>query len=199
MGLTSSRDVTVSRARYQPEPNPVQPIFLTIDPTGCRHARLPMGKQALALLSALDTACASVDDLGRASAELFQSHPHYAISTSSPGLGDSTGARVLAEIGDDPSRFIDGRALKAYAGSALITRASGRSISITHRRIKNDRLAAAGFNCRITCPSRVASVSGRACGASPGQVANYAARCGSARTTTPGRRAPMRAARWRRP
>jgi hypothetical protein len=35
--------------------------------------------------------------------------------------------------------------LKAYAGSAPVTRASGRSISITHRRIKNDRLAAAGF------------------------------------------------------
>ena len=35
--------------------------------------------------------------------------------------------------------------LKAYAGSAPVTRASGRSISITHRRIKNDRLAAVGF------------------------------------------------------
>jgi hypothetical protein len=35
--------------------------------------------------------------------------------------------------------------LKAYAGSAPITRASGKSVSITHRRIKNDRLAAAGW------------------------------------------------------
>jgi transposase len=104
-----------------------------------------MGKQTLALLAALDTACTSVDDLGRASAELFERHPDYAIITSFPGLGDSTGARVLAEIGDDRRRFIDARALKAYAGSAPITRASGKSISITHRRIKNDRLAAAGW------------------------------------------------------
>jgi transposase len=52
---------------------------------------------------------------------------------------------VLAEIGDDRNRFADARAVKAYAGSAPVTRASGRSISITHRRIKNDRLAAAGF------------------------------------------------------
>lgn len=37
------------------------------------------------------------------------------------------------------------RPLKAYAGSAPVTRASGRSISITHRTIKNDRLAGAGF------------------------------------------------------
>ncbi|BBZ78476.1 hypothetical protein MANY_38130 [Mycolicibacterium anyangense] len=35
--------------------------------------------------------------------------------------------------------------MKAYAGSAPVTRASGRSISITHRRIKNDRLAAVGW------------------------------------------------------
>jgi transposase len=52
---------------------------------------------------------------------------------------------VLVEIGDDRSRFTDARALKAFAGSAPVTRASGRSTIITHRRIKNDRLAAAGF------------------------------------------------------
>ena len=60
-------------------------------------------------------------------------------------MPDSTGARMLAEIGDDRTRFADARALKAYAGSAPITRASGRSISVTYRRIKNDRLAAVGW------------------------------------------------------
>jgi transposase len=104
-----------------------------------------MGKHALALLAALDTACVNVDELGQASAELFQQHPDYAIITSFPGLADSTGARVLAEIGDDRSRFADARALKAYAGCAPITRASGRSISINHRNIKNNRLANVGW------------------------------------------------------
>ena len=61
------------------------------------------------------------------------------------GLGDTTGARILAELGDDRERFTDARAVKAYAGSAPVTRASGKSISVTHRRIKNDRLAAAGW------------------------------------------------------
>jgi transposase len=104
-----------------------------------------MGKQALALLAALDTACANVDELGQASAKLFQTHPDYEVITSLPGLADSTGARVLAEIGDDRTRFADARALKAYAGSAPVTRASGRSISITHRHIKNNRLANVGW------------------------------------------------------
>jgi transposase len=104
-----------------------------------------MGKHALALLAALDTACVNVDELGQASAELFRTHPDYEVITSFPGLADSTGARVLAEIGDDRTRFADGRALKAYAGSAPVTRASGRSISITHRHIKNNRLANVGW------------------------------------------------------
>ncbi len=104
-----------------------------------------MGRQTLALLAALNTACASVMDLGQAAAEAFQQHPDYAVITSFPGLADSTGARVLAEIGDDRGRFVDARALKAYAGSAPVTRASGRSICISHRRIKNDRLANTGW------------------------------------------------------
>ena len=104
-----------------------------------------MGRQTLALLAALDTACASVTDLGQAAAEAFQQHPDYTVITSFPGLADSTGARVLAEIGDDRSRFDDARALKACAGSAPVTRASGRSISISHRRIKNDRMANTGW------------------------------------------------------
>ena len=40
---------------------------------------------------------------------------------------------------------MDARALKAYAGSAPITRASGRSMSVTHRHIKNNRLANVGW------------------------------------------------------
>jgi transposase len=103
------------------------------------------GRQALALLATLDAACSGVDDLGAAAADAFRQHPDYAIITSFPGLADSTGARMLAEIGDDRARFADARALKAYAGSAPVTRASGRSISVTYRRIKNDRLAAVGW------------------------------------------------------
>jgi transposase len=104
-----------------------------------------MPNNALALLAALDTACVNVDELSQASAQLFHQHPDYAIITSFPGPADSTGARLLAEIGDDRSRFADARALRVYAGSASITRASGRSISITHRHIKNNRLANVGW------------------------------------------------------
>ena len=85
------------------------------------------------------------DDLEHAATQSFNLHPDAGIITSFPGLGALTGARVLAEIGDDRSRFQDAKGLKAYAGAAPITRASGKTRSITHRRIKNNRLAAAGY------------------------------------------------------
>ena len=85
------------------------------------------------------------DELGQAATEFFNQHPDAGIITSFPGIGALTGARVLAEIGDDRSRFQDARGLKAYAGSAPVTRSSGKSRSVTHRRVKNNRLAAAGY------------------------------------------------------
>jgi transposase len=104
-----------------------------------------MGRQALALLRQLEAACQSADDLQQAAEESFSQHPDAGIITSFPGIGALTGARVLAEIGDDRSRFKDARGLKAYAGAAPITRASGKSRSVTQRRVKNNRLAAAGY------------------------------------------------------
>ncbi|MEV6847965.1 transposase [Actinoplanes sp. NPDC051411] len=104
-----------------------------------------LGTQALALLATLNVECTSVDQLAEAAIEAFRQHPDHAVLTSFPGLADVTGARVLAEIGDDRARFADARALKAEAGAAPVTGASGCSISITHRKVKNDRLAAAGY------------------------------------------------------
>jgi transposase len=95
-----------------------------------------MGQHALTLLGVVNAAAAGVDELTRACAEAFRQHPDHAILTSFPGL---------AEIGDDRTRFDNARALRAYAGSAPVTRASGRVRTVVHRRVKNQRLAAVGF------------------------------------------------------
>jgi transposase len=121
-----------------------------------------MGRQALALLGQLDAACTAADDLGRAVTESFNLHPDAGIITSFPGLGALTGARVLAEIGDDRSRFQDAKGLKAYAGAAPITRASGKAKSVTRRHIKNNRLNAAGYTWAFSALT-----------ASPGARAHY--------------------------
>ena len=120
------------------------------------------GRQALAPLRQPDAACAAADDLEQAAAESFNQHPDAGIITSFPGPGPPAGARALAEIGDDRSRFSDAKGLKAHAGAPPITRASGKSRSVTHRKVKNNRLAAAGHTWSFSAPT-----------ASPGARAHY--------------------------
>lgn len=103
------------------------------------------GQQLTAMLAHLDAACTALTNLTRATGELFATHPDAAIITSMPGLAETAGARVLAEIGDDPTRFNSAASLKAYAGAAPVTRASGKSHTVLARRVKNNRLAAAGY------------------------------------------------------
>jgi transposase len=102
------------------------------------------GIQLQALLRQLDAIGEAVAVLTDAAEELFVAHPSAVIFTSMPGAGPLTGARLLAEIGDDPNRFSDARALKADAGAAPITKDSGKSHQVGYRRVKNDRIAAAG-------------------------------------------------------
>ncbi|MER7195529.1 IS110 family transposase [Streptomyces flaveolus] len=104
-----------------------------------------LGQQASALLRQLDTTCLNADQLGEAAAQAFEQHPDASIIRSFPGLGSLTGARVLAEIGDDRTRFSSAGSLKAYAGSAPVTRASGKSCVVMSRKVKNQRLAAVGY------------------------------------------------------
>jgi transposase len=103
-----------------------------------------MGIQLSALLRQFDAACTAADELAEAAIAHFEQHPDAAIITSFPGLGNLAGARVLGEIGDDRTRFADARGLKAFAGSAPITRSSGKKTIVLHRYIKNRRLAAVG-------------------------------------------------------
>lgn len=104
-----------------------------------------MGHQLAALITQLDASCRAAAELAEAVEESFREHPDADVLLSFPGLGVQLGARVLAEIGDDRNRFADARALKAYAGSAPITRASGKKKFVGRRFIKNDRLISAGF------------------------------------------------------
>ena len=71
----------------------------------------------------------------------FDAHPDAEILRGLPGLGLVLGARVLGEFGDDPNRFADAKGRKAYAGTAPITRASGRSLVVLARLARNRRLA----------------------------------------------------------
>jgi transposase len=70
----------------------------------------------------------------------FGQHPDAEIYLSQPGLGAVLGARVLAEFGDDTTRYTDARARKNYAGTSPITRQSGKKKLVLARYVHNDRL-----------------------------------------------------------
>ena len=82
----------------------------------------------------------AVDQLGAELALAFDQHQLAPILRSVPGLGPVLAARVLAEIGDDSARFTSPAGLRAFAGTAPVTRASGRSRYVKARKIRNKRL-----------------------------------------------------------
>src|SRR5512144_1588181 len=66
--------------------------------------------------------------------------PGGEIYLSMPGLGDRLAARVVAgEIGDHLEQFAAPNALQCYAGSAPVTRRSGKSDFVVARRLAHNR------------------------------------------------------------
>lgn len=70
----------------------------------------------------------------------FGQHPDVEVYLSQPGLGTVLSGRVLAEFGDAPDRYANAKARKNYAGTAPITRQSGKIKTVHARYIHNDRL-----------------------------------------------------------
>jgi transposase len=105
------------------------------------RVEVALGRAVTGLVRVIEAMGSSIGELEAAMTIEFETHKAAEILTAIPGLGSVLGARVLAEIGDDPSRFASADGLRAFAGTAPITRASGHSKSVRARRIKNKRLA----------------------------------------------------------
>lgn len=104
-----------------------------------------MGSSVAALVA---VAVELAHQIGRLEAELaehFEQHPDAKIIRSLPGLGTILGARVLAEFGDDPNRYVDAKSRKNYAGTSPITRASGKHRVVLARYARNKRLSDACY------------------------------------------------------
>ncbi len=94
----------------------------------------------VALVAVIATLNEQVTRLEAELSDAFEHHPDAEILRSLPGLGDVLGARVLAEFGDAPDRYLDARARRNYAGTAPVTRASGTSHVVVARLARNKRL-----------------------------------------------------------
>src|SRR3954451_8975491 len=94
------------------------------------------------LLQLLNSQLADYDD---AIAAAVAEHPDTPIFTSFPGVGPVLTGVLLAEIGEDRSRFPTPAVLLAESGLAPVTRASGRSRQVRFRYAANLRLREAAM------------------------------------------------------
>jgi transposase len=99
------------------------------------------GRSVRAMVSLIQAANEQIAALESELVESFAVHPDAEIIRSLPGLGAILGARVLAEFGDEPTRFADAKARKNYAGTSPITKASGTKRVVAARFARNAWLA----------------------------------------------------------
>ena len=95
---------------------------------------------ARATVAVLQTLNAEIRTLEGEVEAHFGLHPDAEVYLSQPGIGVILGARVLAEFGDAADRYADAKSRKNYAGTAPITRQSGKSKTVHARFVHNDRL-----------------------------------------------------------
>ena len=80
--------------------------------------------------------------------------PGGEIYLSFPGLGDRLAARIAGEIGDHIEQFDTPNALQCYAGTAPVTRRSGRSELVIARRLAHNRYLGAAVHQWAFCSLR---------------------------------------------
>ncbi|MGI5135056.1 IS110 family transposase [Streptomyces sp. CA-106110] len=125
----NAKAATIQAALRERQLGLPEPVTAAYAATATAHARV---------IIALNEQIAAMEEQVKAH---FRAHPDAEIYLSMPGIGQITGARVLAEFGDDPTRYASAKARKNYAGTSPITRASGKSHTVQARYVRNNRLA----------------------------------------------------------
>ncbi|WP_433464118.1 IS110 family transposase [Spirillospora sp. CA-128828] len=124
-----AKAATIQTALRQQQLGLPEPLTAAYAATATAHARV---------IIALNEQIAAMQEQVKAH---FRAHPDAEIYLSMPGIAEITGARVLAEFGDDPTRYASAKARKNYAGTSPITRASGKIHTVQARYVRNNRLA----------------------------------------------------------
>jgi hypothetical protein len=142
--LTTRRIVAMlHRCGRRNDPSLVENILGALKTPALRQpppVEAALGVTTQGLIRIIVTMQESVQELEDALAQQFDQHALAPILRSVPGLGPILAARVLAEVGDDRDRFLTPAGLRAFAGTAPVTRASGRSRYVKARKVRNKRL-----------------------------------------------------------
>jgi transposase len=96
----------------------------------------------LALLAQLEPRMPAGDSSDRQIARLFPAHADAPVCTSWPGAGKRRAPRLLAEWGDDRTRYADAGSVPALAGTSPVAFHSGNCCAAPRRRACNKALRA---------------------------------------------------------
>jgi transposase len=128
------------RGRRRSEAQRLAAVFAAPQMRQPTEVEQAMGAAATAITGAITAMNTGIAALQQQIDHSFEQHPDAAIYHSMPALGSVLSARVLGEFGDDRTRWPDPASRRAYAGSAPITRASGKRRLVLARSICNKRL-----------------------------------------------------------
>jgi transposase len=92
---------------------------------------------AVALAEQLIVLQRHIDSYRKRIEQLFDDHPDHDLFGSLPGAGKKLAPRLLAEIGANRDLFLDAEGLQCFAGTAPVTRQSGRRRVVSIRRACN--------------------------------------------------------------
>lgn len=132
------------------DPNLVEKILTGLKAPALRQpARVEaaLGVTVAQLVAIIESMRTAVDTLEAELAREFDTHPMAPTLRSAPGIGPVLAARILAEVGDDQQRFTTAAGLRAFAGTAPVTRASGRSHYVKARKVRKVRNKRLGDAC----------------------------------------------------
>jgi transposase len=120
-------------------------VFARADAFASPNAAVTAAKSLLAvsLCEQLTTLERQLDKYRQRIEELFKDHPDHDLFGSLPGAGPKLAPRLLAELGCDRSVFGSAEGLQCFAGTAPVTKQSGRTRIVQFRRACSMALRAA--------------------------------------------------------
>lgn len=92
------------------------------------------------LLRQLEDIIKELDSLEQEISKSYKDHPNKELIDSLPGVAETLGPVIAAELGADVTRFADPKTLKAFCGSSPVTVQSGKFRSVHFRRACNHHL-----------------------------------------------------------
>jgi transposase len=98
---------------------------------------------AVALVGQLHLLEKHIKEYRQAIESVYRQHPDHDIFESLPAAGDKMGPRLLSEFGSDRDRFSDPQSIQCYAGTAPVTKQSGKIKWVQFRRGCNKHLRTA--------------------------------------------------------